>query len=87
MSQATINGWALAWDADETPRAPALPVRSLEDELVPPGKYVDLAAQIKQQTKEQMRHRQEQARNAARRNAERRAEARRAIMLMKLQHI
>ena len=26
--------WVLVWDDDETPRPPALPVRSLEDELM-----------------------------------------------------
>ena len=29
--------WVLVWDDDDTLRPPALPVRSLEDELIPPA--------------------------------------------------
>lgn len=36
--------WVLVWDDDDTLRPPALPVRSLEDELIPPEKYSDLVA-------------------------------------------
>lgn len=85
--QTDINGWALTWGDDETPRAPALPVRSLEDELIPPEKYADLVAKAGEERKKTIAQRAKDTAASKVRSAQRRADAKAYALSMKLRHL
>ena len=86
-TQTDINGWALTWGDDETPRPPALPVRSLEDELIPPEKYADLVAKAGEERKKTIAQRAKDTAASKVRSAQRRADAKAYALSMKLRHI
>ena len=85
--QTDINGWALTWGDDETPRPPALPVRSLEDELIPPEKYADLVAKAGEERKKTIAQRAKDTAASKVRSAQRRADAKAYALSMKLRHL
>lgn len=86
-TQTDINGWALTWGDDETPRPPALPVRSLEDELIPPEKYADLVAKAGEERKKTIAQRAKDTAASKVRSAQRRADAKAYALSMKLRHL
>ena len=86
-TQTDINGWALTWGDDETPRPPALPVRSLEDELIPPEKYADLVAKAVEERKKTIAQRAKDTAASKVRSAQRRADAKAYALSMKLGHL
>lgn len=79
--------WVFVWDDDETPRPPALPVRSLEDELIPPEKYADLVAKSAYERKKTIAQRAKQTQESKVRCAQRRADAKAYALAMKLSHV
>ena len=86
-TQTDINGWALTWGDDDTPRPPALPVRSLEDELIPPEKYADLVAKAGEERKKTIAQRAKDTAASKERSRQRRADAKAYALAMKLRHI
>ena len=86
-TQTDINGWALTWGDDDTPRPPALPVRSLEDELIPPEKYADLVARAGEERKKTIAQRAKDTAASKERSRQRRADAKAYALAMKLRHI
>lgn len=86
-TQTDINGWALTWGDDDTPRPPALPVRSLEDELIPPEKYADLVAKAGEERKKTIEQRAKDTQASKVRSAQRRADAKAYALSMKLRHL
>ena len=79
--------WVLVWDDDDTPRPPALPVRSLEDELIPPEKYADLVAKAACERKKTIAQRAKDTAASKERSRQRRADAKAYALAMKLRHI
>lgn len=79
--------WVLVWDDDDTLRPPALPVRSLEDELIPPEKYSDLVAKSAEERKKTIAQRAKDTAASKERSAQRRADAKAYALAMKLRHI
>lgn len=86
-TQTDINGWALTWGDDETPRPPALPVRCLEDELIPPEKYADLVAKAGEERKKTIAQRAKDTQASKVRSAQRRADAKAYDLAMRLRHL
>ena len=86
-TQTDINGWALTWGDDETPRPPALPVRCLEDELIPPEKYADLVAKAGEERKKTIAQRAKDTQASKVRSAQRRADAKAYALAMRLRHL
>ena len=76
--------WVLVWDDDDTSRPPALPVRSLEDELIPPEKYADLVAKAGEERKKTIAQRAKDTAASKERSAQRRADAKAYALSMKL---
>lgn len=79
--------WVLVWDDDDTLRPPALPVRSLEDELIPPEKYADLVAKAGEERKKTIAQRAKDTAAGKERSAQRRADAKAYALAMKLRQI
>ena len=79
--------WVLVWDDDDTLRPPALPVRSLEDELIPPEKYADLVAKAGEERKKTIAQRAKDTAASKERSAQRRADAKAYALAMKMRHI
>lgn len=87
MTQTDINGWALTWGDDETPRPTAMPVRSLEDELIPLQKYADLVAKAGAERQKTIAHRAKATQESRVRSAQRRADAKAYALAINLRHI
>jgi hypothetical protein len=79
--------WVLVWDDDDTLRPPALPVRSLEDELVPPATYTDLVAKSALERKKTIAQRAKDTAASKERNRQRRADQKAHMLAMRLRHI
>jgi hypothetical protein len=79
--------WVLVWDDDDTPRPPALPVRSLEDELIPPEKYADLVAKAAYERKKTIAQRAKDTQASKERSRQRRSDAKAYALATKLRHI
>jgi hypothetical protein len=79
--------WVLVWDDDDTLCLPALPVRCLEDELIPPEKYADLVAKSAEERKKTIEQRAKDTAASKVRSAQRRADAKAYALAMKLRHI
>ncbi len=79
--------WVLVWDDDDTLRPPALPVRCLEDELIPPETYADLVAKAATERKKTIAQRAKDAAANKERSRQRRADAKAHMLAMKLRHI
>jgi hypothetical protein len=87
MSDEPKPRWVLVWDDDDTLRPPALPVRCLEDELIPPEKYADLVAKSARERKETIAQRAKATAADRERNRQRRADAKAYALAMRLRHI
>lgn len=79
--------WVLVWDDDDTLRPPALPVRCLEDELIPPEKYADLVARAAYERKKTIAQRAKDTQASKERSRQKRADAKAYAATMRLRHI
>jgi hypothetical protein len=79
--------WVLVWDDDDTLRPPALPVRCIEDELIPPATYADLVAKSAEERKKTIAQRVKNTQASKVRSAQRRADAKAYALTMKLRDV
>lgn len=87
MSDEPKPRWVLVWDDEDTPRPPALPVRCLEDELIPPEKYADLVAKAACERKKTIAQQAKDTAANKERSRQRRADKKAYMLEMKLRHI
>jgi hypothetical protein len=87
MTDESNPRWVFVWDDDDTLRPPALPVRCLEDELIPPEKYADLVAKAATERKKTIAQRAKDTQASKERSRQRRADAKAYALAMKLSHI
>jgi hypothetical protein len=87
MSDEPKPRWVLVWDDDDTLRPPALPVRCLEDELIPPETYADLVAKAAYERKKTIAQRAKDTQASKERSRQRRADEKAHMLAMKLRHI